>query len=196
MCASPSPPPPRYALPSLSTLRPPPNTALQEPVLRILLRRPERVPLYGRPPDVPPHQGTPYGGVLHRQAGGRCGVCGGGGGLTLTSPHAHLTLTPPHLSSPHLTSPHLTSMQPRVKRVGGREAFDLDPGPIPIPQVWRLSSVDLSEIARNSVLQSSFEPFVKAAWLGVSNSPVLPYPTLPYRILPIPSYLIRSYPTL
>ena len=33
-------------------------------------------------------------------------------------------------------------------------------------QVWRLSSVDLAEIARNSVLQSSFEGGVKAAWLG------------------------------
>ena len=33
-------------------------------------------------------------------------------------------------------------------------------------QMWRLSSVDLAEIARNSVLQSSFESDVKAAWLG------------------------------
>ena len=33
-------------------------------------------------------------------------------------------------------------------------------------QVWRLSSVDLAEIARNSVLQSSFESDVKASWLG------------------------------
>jgi len=33
-------------------------------------------------------------------------------------------------------------------------------------QVWRLSSCDLAEIARNSVLQSSFEPCVKAAWIG------------------------------
>ena len=33
-------------------------------------------------------------------------------------------------------------------------------------QVWRLSSSDLAEIARNSVLQSSFEPCVKAAWIG------------------------------
>ena len=32
--------------------------------------------------------------------------------------------------------------------------------------MWRLSSTDLAEIARNSVLQSSFEPCVKAAWLG------------------------------
>tara|TARA_B100000513_G_scaffold143226_1_gene65725 strand:+ start:3661 stop:6090 length:2430 start_codon:yes stop_codon:yes gene_type:complete len=35
-------------------------------------------------------------------------------------------------------------------------------------QVWRLSSVDCAEIARNSVLQSSFEPCVKAHWLGGS----------------------------
>ena len=34
-------------------------------------------------------------------------------------------------------------------------------------QVWRLSAVDLSEISRNSVLQSSFEPNVKAFWIGV-----------------------------
>lgn len=33
-------------------------------------------------------------------------------------------------------------------------------------QVWKLSSVDLAEIARNSVLQSSFEPCVKAFWIG------------------------------
>lgn len=33
-------------------------------------------------------------------------------------------------------------------------------------QVWRLSSTDLAEIARNSVLQSSFEPNVKASWIG------------------------------
>jgi len=33
-------------------------------------------------------------------------------------------------------------------------------------QVWRLSSVDLAEISRNSVLGSSFEGGVKAFWLG------------------------------
>lgn len=33
-------------------------------------------------------------------------------------------------------------------------------------QVWKLSSVDLSEVARNSVLQSSFPPHVKAFWIG------------------------------
>ena len=33
-------------------------------------------------------------------------------------------------------------------------------------QVWRLSAVDLTEISRNSVLQSSFEPNVKAFWIG------------------------------
>eukprot|EP01096_Ripella_sp_DP13-Kostka_P001721 TRINITY_DN12109_c0_g1_i1.p1 TRINITY_DN12109_c0_g1~~TRINITY_DN12109_c0_g1_i1.p1 ORF type:complete len:693 (+),score=303.25 TRINITY_DN12109_c0_g1_i1:32-2080(+) len=32
--------------------------------------------------------------------------------------------------------------------------------------VWKLSSTDMSEIARNSVLQSSFEHSVKASWLG------------------------------
>ena len=35
-------------------------------------------------------------------------------------------------------------------------------------QVWKLSAVDLSEIARNSVLQSSFEPCVKAFWIGAN----------------------------
>jgi len=35
-------------------------------------------------------------------------------------------------------------------------------------QVWKLSSVDLSEISRNSVLQSSFEPSVKAFWIGAN----------------------------
>ena len=35
-------------------------------------------------------------------------------------------------------------------------------------QVWRLSSCDLAEIARNSVLQSDFEESVKAAWIGVN----------------------------
>lgn len=33
-------------------------------------------------------------------------------------------------------------------------------------QVWKLTSVDLSEIARNSVLQSGFEPRFKAYWIG------------------------------
>ena len=32
--------------------------------------------------------------------------------------------------------------------------------------MWRLSSCDLAEIARNSGLQSSFEPCVKAAGIG------------------------------
>jgi adenosine deaminase len=35
-------------------------------------------------------------------------------------------------------------------------------------QVWKLSAVDLSEAARNSVLQSSFPPHVKAFWIGSS----------------------------
>ncbi|KAL1526183.1 hypothetical protein AB1Y20_014911 [Prymnesium parvum] len=35
-------------------------------------------------------------------------------------------------------------------------------------QVWKLSSVDLAEVARNSVLQSSFEPCVKAFWIGAN----------------------------
>ena len=34
--------------------------------------------------------------------------------------------------------------------------------------MWRLSSCDLAEIARNSVLQSDFEESVKAAWIGVN----------------------------
>lgn len=33
-------------------------------------------------------------------------------------------------------------------------------------QVWKLSSTDLCELARNSVLQSGFEPCIKARWLG------------------------------
>lgn len=33
-------------------------------------------------------------------------------------------------------------------------------------QVWKLSSVDTCEIARNSVLQSGFEHRFKAHWLG------------------------------
>lgn len=33
-------------------------------------------------------------------------------------------------------------------------------------QVWKLSSTDLCELARNSVLQSGFEPCIKAHWLG------------------------------
>ncbi|KAI0561664.1 AMP deaminase [Gracilaria domingensis] len=33
-------------------------------------------------------------------------------------------------------------------------------------QVWKLSNTDLCELARNSVLQSGFEPCVKANWLG------------------------------
>jgi AMP deaminase len=32
--------------------------------------------------------------------------------------------------------------------------------------VWKLSACDLSEIARNSVLQSGFEHELKVAWLG------------------------------
>ena len=34
--------------------------------------------------------------------------------------------------------------------------------------MWRLSAVDLAEVARNSVLQSSFEPNVKAFWIGAN----------------------------
>jgi AMP deaminase len=33
-------------------------------------------------------------------------------------------------------------------------------------QVWKLSSVDMCEIARNSVLQSGFEDSLKAHWIG------------------------------
>jgi AMP deaminase len=33
-------------------------------------------------------------------------------------------------------------------------------------QVWKLSSTDMCEIARNSVLQSGFEDSLKAHWLG------------------------------
>lgn len=33
-------------------------------------------------------------------------------------------------------------------------------------QVWKLSSTDLCELARNSVLQSGFEPCIKERWLG------------------------------
>lgn len=33
-------------------------------------------------------------------------------------------------------------------------------------QVWKLSNTDLCELARNSVIQSGFEPCVKAHWLG------------------------------
>ena len=33
-------------------------------------------------------------------------------------------------------------------------------------QLWMRSSVDLCEVAYNSVLQSSFEPSVKAFWIG------------------------------
>lgn len=33
-------------------------------------------------------------------------------------------------------------------------------------QVWKLSSTDLCELARTSVLQSGFEPCIKARWLG------------------------------
>lgn len=35
-------------------------------------------------------------------------------------------------------------------------------------QVWKLSGTDLCELARNSVLQSGFEPCIKARWLGKS----------------------------
>lgn len=35
-------------------------------------------------------------------------------------------------------------------------------------QVWKFSSTDLCELARNSVLQSGFEPCIKARWLGES----------------------------
>lgn len=33
-------------------------------------------------------------------------------------------------------------------------------------QVWKLSSADLCEIARNSILQSGFHHFKKMTWLG------------------------------
>lgn len=33
-------------------------------------------------------------------------------------------------------------------------------------QIWKLSNTDLCELARNSVLQSGFEPCIKAQWLG------------------------------
>jgi len=33
-------------------------------------------------------------------------------------------------------------------------------------QVWKLSAVDICELARNSVLQSGFEPCIKSNWIG------------------------------
>ena len=33
-------------------------------------------------------------------------------------------------------------------------------------KVWNLSTVDLCEIARNSVIQSSYEEFLKKHWIG------------------------------
>ena len=51
-----------------------------------------------------------------------------------------------------VTRPHTSDIPPRF----------------PTDQVWRLSSCDLAEIARNSVLQSDFEESVKAAWIGVN----------------------------
>lgn len=33
-------------------------------------------------------------------------------------------------------------------------------------QLWKLSDTDLCEIARNSILQSGFEPELKRLWLG------------------------------
>jgi len=33
-------------------------------------------------------------------------------------------------------------------------------------QIWKLSSVDICELARNSVLQSGFEPCIKSRWIG------------------------------
>lgn len=35
--------------------------------------------------------------------------------------------------------------------------------------IWKLNSIDLCEIARNSVLQSGFSPKSKASWLGIKN---------------------------
>ena len=35
-------------------------------------------------------------------------------------------------------------------------------------QIWKLSSVDMCELARNSVLQSGWEPELKKKWLGVN----------------------------
>jgi AMP deaminase len=35
-----------------------------------------------------------------------------------------------------------------------------------LPQVFDLSSVDICEIARNSVLQSGFEDILKSYWIG------------------------------
>ncbi|CAF1690107.1 unnamed protein product [Rotaria sp. Silwood1] len=34
-------------------------------------------------------------------------------------------------------------------------------------QIWKLSSIDMCEIARNSVLMSGYPDEVKKAWLGV-----------------------------
>jgi AMP deaminase len=37
-------------------------------------------------------------------------------------------------------------------------------------QVWKLNAVDMCELAKNSVLMSSFEDCVKQHWLGVNFS--------------------------
>ncbi len=41
-------------------------------------------------------------------------------------------------------------------------------------QVWNLSTVDLCEIARNSVIQSSFEDLLKKHWIGEKYNHRLP----------------------
>jgi AMP deaminase len=38
--------------------------------------------------------------------------------------------------------------------------------PIFVAQIWKLSSCDMCELARNSVLQSGFGDGVKMEWLG------------------------------
>ena len=38
-------------------------------------------------------------------------------------------------------------------------------------QVYKLSSCDMCEIARNSVIQSGFEPNVKRHWIGNYDTP-------------------------
>lgn len=43
-------------------------------------------------------------------------------------------------------------------------------------QIWKLSSSDLSEISRNSVLQSGFEMSIKKQWLG-DNIDLAPHPS-------------------
>ena len=40
-----------------------------------------------------------------------------------------------------------------------------------LKKVWNLSTIDLAEIARNSVLQCSFEETLKKHWIGPNYHP-------------------------